>query len=137
MSQFITIFTSQWVTKQVWSQSLPFRLLWVNNCNKKVKAKIALNTSNYESLSTRLCKSKEPSKMIYKILVIPKSTVPFKSQNKWLQDLDLHNMQNPEISWEDAYSMPFQTTKSTKLREFLYNFNIKDLQLTLLFKSWS
>ena len=29
-------------------------------------------------------------------------------------------MQNPEISWEDAYSMPFQTTKSTKLREFQY-----------------
>ena len=49
---------------------------------KKMKAKIALNTNSYESLSTRLCKSKEPSKMIYKMLVIRKSTVPFKSQCK-------------------------------------------------------
>ena len=27
---------------------------------------------------------------------------------------------SPEINREDAYSMPFQTTKSTKLREFQY-----------------
>ena len=64
----------------------------------------------------QLSNLKKPSKHFYNILKGTHSTVPKKSQDKWLLDiptLEIHN-------WEDVYSLTKYITKDTKLQVFQY-----------------
>ena len=93
------------------------------------------NKLTHKSLSTKICKSKSPCKIAYKTIINEKKEVPLNdSQTKWLQDLLPHTT-NPEIDWKDVYSMPFQTTKSTKLIVFQYKLSHRSLTTnTFLYK---
>ena len=56
---------------------------------------------------------------MYKKLVEKKGQIPQKSQEKWLLDF---NFDAGEVDWNATYSLPFQCTKSTKLKEFQFKF---------------
>ena len=74
-------------------------------------------SSGYENYSTKLIKAKKASRMAYDKLITEKSTAPTVSQQKWIEDCNLH--QN-KITWSTAYQLAHKITKSTKLREFQF-----------------
>ena len=80
----------------------------------------ARSSIKHESFLTKFLRSKKPSRLVYKKLVLEKSEPPNQSQQKWQEDIILTTKQ--ELNWKEAYQMAFQCTKSTKLVIFNFKF---------------
>ena len=75
---------------------------------------------NPENVLIKLNSSNKPSQAAYKILITKKCTCPEKSQNKWMKDCGLVDVEN--LDWESIYLLPRTCTLSTKLRNFQFKF---------------
>ena len=73
-----------------------------------------------ENVLIKLNSSNKPSQAAYKILITKKCTRPEKSQNKWIKDCGLVDVEN--LDWESIYLLPRLCTLSTKLRNFQFKF---------------
>ena len=73
-----------------------------------------------ENVLIKLNSSNKPSQAAYKILITKKCTRPEKSQNKWIKDCGLVDVEN--LDWESIYLLPRICTLSTKLRNFQFKF---------------
>ena len=65
-----------------------------------------------------LLKSKDFCKSAYTILIERHSTMPERSQSKWIFDLVTHSAD--KIDWSKSNSLPFLCTRESKLRIFQF-----------------
>ena len=73
-----------------------------------------------ENVLLKLNSSNKPSQAAYKILITKKCTRPEKSQEKWIRDCELVDVEN--LDWESIYLLPRICTLSTKLSNFQFKF---------------
>jgi len=86
-----------------------------------------------ENVLLKLNSSNKPSQAAYKILITKKCTRPEKSQEKWIRDCELVDVEN--LDWESIYLLPRICTLSTKLSNFQFKFLHRRIATnTFLFK---
>ena len=73
-----------------------------------------------ENVLLKLKSTTKPSQATYKILITKRCTRPVKSQNKWIKDCGLIDVE--DFDWESIYLLPRICTLSTKLRNFQFKF---------------
>ena len=73
-----------------------------------------------ENVLFKLKSCNKPSQAAYRILTTKKCTRPEKSQNKWIKDFRLVDVE--DLDWESIYLLPRICTLSTKLRNFQLKF---------------
>ena len=72
-----------------------------------------VNTTDLTSVS-------KVNNFIYKSQLKKRTSTPIRSQAKWLRDLQVENVS--DIDWNEAYTIAFNCTASTKLRTFHFKF---------------
>ena len=73
-----------------------------------------------ENVLLKLNSTNKPSQAAYKILIDKKCTRPEKSQQKWIRDCELVDVE--DLDWESIYLLPRICTLNTKLRNFQFKF---------------
>ena len=68
----------------------------------------------------KLTKCQSANKLVYAKLVSTKCTPAIHTQQKWLKDCHLNDVDS--INWRDAYQLAPKYTKSTRILEFQYKF---------------
>ena len=93
----------------------------VKSLRKTITSVDEIKNQNPETLCDRIMKSQRPGPLIYKKFIKANSLTPTNSQNKWLQDCNYLEEENP-FNWKLAYLLAPSCTKSTKLIEFQFKF---------------
>jgi len=79
-----------------------------------------INNCNYENFVEKLTKCQSANKLVYVKLVSTKCTPAIHTQQKWLKDCHLNDVDS--INWRDAYQLASKYTKSTRILELQYKF---------------
>lgn len=74
-------------------------------------------TPSGKSLLSKFSKSTEPTKFIYRILILEIAKHPEKSQQKW----ESNEWFNKDRNWSDIYHSPHKCTEETRLITFQFN----------------
>ena len=77
------------------------------------------NTKKDGNLMEEIINSPKPCKKVYKQIIAQKSLAAKETQFKWQTDISSLT-EDTHIDWKEAYLLPFEVTKSTKLIEFQF-----------------
>ena len=102
--------------------------LW-HHYNTNFLVKEPSSTDTPDTFSETFIKNDKANRVVYQKLLSSKSTVPFKSQEKWYDSIK--SDERCSVDWTSAYCLVARCTKSTKLVNFQFRFFHRILPMNL------